>query len=88
MNVLDLSDLLNELPDDMIISAYQRRFSPHAAEEPVSFDRTVTEKRAEASVKHPPRWITAAALAACMLFAVGVGALLLRGQHDNLTPQR
>ena len=87
MNVLDLSDLLNELPDDMIISAYQRQFSPHAVEEPVSFDRTVTEKRAEASVKHPPRWMTAVALAACMLFAVGVGALLLRGQHENLTTQ-
>ena len=87
MNVLDLSGFLNELPDDMIVSAYQRRLSPHAVEKPVSSDRTVTEKRAEASVKHPPRWITAAALAACMLFAVGVGALMLRGQQDDLTTQ-
>lgn len=92
MNVLDLSDLLNELPDDMIVSAYKKLLSPQIAEGtasafyPVS-DQIVPQKSTEPPVKHPPRWITAAALAACMLFAVGVGAFLLRGQHEDLTMQ-
>lgn len=87
MNATELSDLLNELPDDMIVSAYQRRFSLHAAEEPVSSDRTFTEKSADASVKRPSRRFAAAVLAACMLAAVGAGAVLLRGQNEKITTQ-
>ena len=34
-----------------------------------------------------PRWITAAALAACMLFAVGIGTFMLSGNHDNMQTQ-
>ena len=92
MNVPELSDLLNQLPDDMLVAAYQNRLSPQTAGEPASApsfvsERAAAEKHAETSVSHPPRWITAAALAACMLFAVGVGTLMLRGQHEDLTTQ-
>ena len=92
MNVPELSDLLNQLPDDMLVAAYQNRLSPQTAGEPASApsfvsERAAAEKHAETSVSHPPRWITAAALAACMLFAVGVGTLMLHGQHEDLTTQ-
>ena len=92
MNAETFMDLMNTLPDEMLVTAYKKRFSPYTEEESESAsfsasDRTVTPKRSDASVKHPPRWITAAALAACMLFAVGVGAMLLRGQRENLTTQ-
>ncbi len=92
MNAETFMDLMNTLPDEMLVTAYKKRFSPYTEEESESAsfsasDRTVTPKRSDASVKHPPRWITAAALAACMLFAVGVGALLLRGHQDNITTQ-
>ena len=92
MNAETFMDLMNTLPDEMLVTAYKKRFSPYTEEESESAffsasDRTVTQKRSDASVKHPPRWITAAALAACMLFAVGVGAMLLRGQRDDLTTQ-
>lgn len=88
MNPERFMDMMNMLPDDMLVSAYQDRFLQHTEEEPVTdpfsvSEQPVTENSAEISVSHPPRWITAAVLAASVLFTVGVGVLLLRGKQEE-----
>ena len=90
MNAAEFSDLLGQLPGDMLAAAF-RNMSPPAADdrseepaEPVFPAVRPAEKTDRISA---PRWITAAALAACMLFAAGVGAFQLRGHHENLTAQ-
>ena len=84
-------DLMNMLPDDLLVSAYKDRFAQHTEEDPVSAACSAPvqpEQDAEISVNHPPRWMTAAALAACVLFAVGIGAgvLHLRRQQEAASP--
>ena len=80
-------DMMNQLPDDMLVSAYKNRFAQHTETKAVfqtAFvsEQPAAEKRIEKSSHTPPRWMTAATLAACMLFAVGSGILLLSGKHD------
>ncbi len=89
MNAAEFSDLLGKLPGDMLADAFQNTNLHPQAEH----DKSAELSGTALPVPRPddkfsaPRWITAAALAACMLFAVGVGALLLRGQRDDLTTQ-
>ncbi len=89
MNAAEFSDLLGKLPGDMLADAFQNTNLHPQAEH----DKSAELSGSALPISRPddkisaPRWITAAALAACMLFAVGVGALLLRGQRDDLTTQ-
>ena len=94
MNALALSELLNALPDDMIVSAYRNVMQhpqkdaagsvpAHTEAESVS----VLPERKSGDAFIMPRWVTAAALAACLTFAAGFGIILLRGHQNDLTMQ-
>ena len=89
--------MMNELPDSVIESANLPHRLPerkrmravssvrNAAAEQDAGDLPAANAKAERiSV---PRWTVAAVLAACMLFAVGTGAFLLRGGVDDLMMQ-
>ena len=93
MNAVMFSELLTDIADEYIVSAAKLRrksvgqMDPSAVTAfPVSPDSQTTEDHtANKTANSTPRWFTAAALAACMLFAFGMGAFLLRGQHDPQT---
>ena len=91
MNELDLAGLLNQLPDEMIVSAnmntYRQPQDSGKQESAVQITQQITAASAPAEGASAPRWITAAALAACMLFAVGVGAVLLHSSRPEITAQ-
>ena len=83
MNTLELSGILNGLPDDMILEAYQSNGIAFSFPDNSAFaDSRSAARSARISAPH---WMTAAALAACMLFAVGVGTVLLRTDRDEAT---
>ena len=94
MNAIELSELLNELPDQMIVSAYSHS---RTGKNPASADNAsaavsaansggyIADSHRTAAV---PRWTIAAVLAACLLFAVGFGAILLHGNQNDLIPQQ
>ena len=93
MNASELAGLLNELPDEMIAAAYKNRLRRNAGknlpEKTVSAG--VPDNRRFAEPRKPerisvPRGVTAA-LAACLLFAVGFCAVLLHKNQDNMTMQ-
>lgn len=87
MNAIELSELLNELPDQMIVSAYRHS---RRSGNPASADRVSAPVPAKRSggQNAVPRWTIAAVLAACLLFAVGFGAILLHGNQNDLIPQQ
>ena len=94
MNAMELSELLNELPDQMIVSAYSHS---RTGKNPASADNASAAVSAANSGGHiadshrtaaVPRWTIAAVLAACLLFAVGFGAVLLHGNQNDLIPQQ
>ena len=94
MNAIELSELLNDLPDQMIVSAYSHS---RTGKNPASADNASAAVSAANSGGHiadshrtaaVPRWTIAAVLAACLLFAVGVGAVLLHGNQNDLIPQQ
>ncbi|GEM_PF-2682900 len=93
MNVTELSELLNDLPDQMIVSAYRHSrtggdaASAGLAAAPVSAKSPGGQIAVSHRTAAVPRWTVAAALAACLLFAVGFGAVLLHGNDDMLIPQ-
>lgn len=92
MNASAFSDLLGKLPDDMLADAFPnaRRFQ-QAADETADHPKkaNVLQKNTNpvTSSIFAPRWTIAAALAACLLFAAGFGALMLHGNHDELMTQ-
>ena len=94
MNAETFFDLMNTLPDDMITAACKASYSartvqPDGGTAAVSSAGTASLRQTKSlpdSIS-APRWITAAALAACMLFAVGVGAVLLHGDRNEMTTQ-
>ena len=89
MNTAEFSDLLSKLPGDLLADAFQNTNLNSQAQH----DKSAELSGPALPITPPddkilvPRWITVTALAACMLFAVGVGAMLLRGQRDDLTTQ-
>ena len=88
MNASAFSDLLGQIPGDMLVSAFQNAMpDSHAADDSPAHALPQQRAKAPADSISVPRWFTAAALAACMLFAVGVGAFLLRGHPDDMTTQ-
>ena len=91
MNELDLAGLLNQLPDEMIVSAnmntYLQPQDSGKQESAVQITQQITAANTPAEAASAPRWVTAAALAACMLFAVGVGAVLLHSSRPEITAQ-
>lgn len=91
MNELELAGLLNQLPDEMIVSAnvntYLQPQDSGKQESAVQITQQITAANTPAEAASAPRWVTAAALAACMLFAVGVGAVLLHSSRPEITAQ-
>lgn len=94
MNAETFLELMNTLPDEMIVTACTASYAaqsdqPAVSTAAVSSAGTVPYRNPDALTPglSAPRWITAAALAACMLFAVGVGAFLIHGNRDELTAQ-
>ncbi len=91
MNALELAGLLNELPDDMIVSANVHTYCAQpVSAAPVSTGTSIRRTAASGQPQDAvsvPRWITAAVLAACLTFAAGFGMLLLRGHQNDLTLQ-
>ena len=94
MNAETFLELMNTLPDEMIVTACTASYAaqsdqPAVSTAAVSPAGTVPYRNPDADTPglSAPRWITAAALAACMLFAVGVGAFLIHGNRDELTAQ-
>ena len=94
MNAIELSELLNDLPDQMIVSAYShsRTGKNPASAARVSAAVSAANSGGHIAVSHKnaavPRWTIAAVLAACLLFAVGFGAILLHGKQNDLIPQQ
>ena len=92
MNASAFSDLLGKLPDDMLADAFPnaQRFQ-QAADETADHPKkaNVPQKNTDpvTSSIFVPRWTIAAVLAACLLFAVGFGAVMLHGKQDVLIPQ-
>ena len=92
MNASAFSDLLGKLPDDMLADAFPnaRRFQQAAdetADHPKKANVLQKNTKPVTSSIFAPRWTIAAALAACLLFAVGFGALMLHGKQNDLIPQ-
>ena len=93
MNVTELSELLNDLPDQMIVSAYRHSRTggdadiADAASAPVPAKSSSGQIAVSHSLAAVPRWTVAAVLAACLLFAVGFGAIMMHGNDDALIPQ-
>lgn len=94
MNAETFLELMNTLPDEMIVTACTASYAAQKEQPPFSAAaaasaKTVLHRNPDADFRgiSAPRWITAAALAACMLFAVGVGAFLISGNRDELTAQ-
>ncbi len=87
MNGMKLSEMLNGLPDDMILAAYTGSYRTAQTESAADFAAGQTVQQGSTAGISAPRWITAAALAACMLFAVGVAAVLIRSDREELTMQ-
>lgn len=90
MTPLDMMKALREVPDDLI---------DPCLEAPVQHPETpglqpqnsgTVQVQAFAPVKsavHVPRMLTGLAVAACAVFAVGVGAFLIRGHRDSIRIQ-
>ena len=93
MNVTELSELLNDLPDQMIVSAYRHSRTggdadiADAASAPVPAKSSSGQTAVTHSLAAVPRWTVAAVLAACLLFAVGFGAIMMHGNDNALIPQ-
>ena len=95
MNALELAGLLGDLPDDMIVSANTGTCGRTIAESARSAEgkaAAATLRQTDQTVRKKtdisaPHWMTAAALAACLLFAVGAAAVLLYRKQDDLTVQ-
>ncbi|MBR3419093.1 MAG: hypothetical protein IKG82_10430 [Oscillospiraceae bacterium] len=87
MNGMKLSEMMNGLPDDMILAAYTGSYRTAQTESAADFAAGQTVQQGSTAGISAPRWITAAALAACMLFAVFAGALLLLGHDEVLKSQ-
>ena len=87
MNGMKLSEMLNGLPDDMILAAYTGSYRTAQPKSAADFAAGQAVQQGSTAGISAPRWITAAALAACMLFAVGVGAVLLRSGNEEVTVQ-
>lgn len=92
MNGLDLAALLNGLPDEMIVSANTNTYS--SAESPAESsnakDVAVQPEPIIVSApfrRHTPYVFSGIVAAACLLFAVGFGAVMLREKQDDLIPQ-
>lgn len=87
MNGMKLSEMLNRLPDDMILAAYTGSYRTAQPKSAADFAAGQAVQRGSTAGISAPRWITAAALAACMLFAVGVAAVLIRSGNEEVTVQ-
>ena len=88
MNASTFSDLLGQLPGEMLVSAFQNAMpEAYAADDSPAHTLPQQAKKAPADSISAPRWLTVSALAACMLFAVGVGTFLLRGHNEEMTTQ-
>ena len=88
MNASTFSDLLGQLPGEMLVSAFQNAMpEAYAADDSPAHTLPQQAKKAPADSISAPRLLTVSALAACMLFAVGVGAFLIHGNRDELTAQ-
>ena len=83
MNPMDLMDALGEVPHDLVRDCFRSpaKADGSSPEHPATVrNAAAEEKKAGISV---PRWFTAAALAACTVFAVGVGAFLISGSSSH-----
>ena len=91
MNATELAELLNDLPDQMIVSAYKHprrgRAPAPAACASAPAKRSGGHIAASNRTAAVPRRTVGAVLAACLLFAVGFGAVMLHGNQDDLIPQ-
>ena len=91
MNATELAELLNDLPDQMIVSAYKHprrgRAPAHADCASAPAARAGGQITASHRTAAVPRRTVGAILAACLLFAVGFGAVMLHGKQDDLIPQ-
>ncbi len=92
MNGFDLAALLNGLPDEMIVSANTNTYaSAEAIAEPsaakaLAGQQEIRELSAPYK-RHIPYAFSGMIAAACLLFAVGFGALMLHGKQNDLIPQ-
>lgn len=92
MNGFVLAALLNGLPDEMIVSANTNTYASAEAIAEPSAAKTlaVQQEIRELSAPHKrhfPYAFSGMIAAACLLFAVGFGAVMLRGNHDELMTQ-
>lgn len=91
MNATELAELLNDLPDQMIVSAYKHprrgRAPAHADCASAPAKRSGSHIAASHRTAAVPRRTVGAILAACLLFAVGFGAVMLHGKQNDLIPQ-
>lgn len=92
MNGLDLAALLNGLPDEMIVSANTNTYSSaeSPAEQSAAKDVAVQPEPIIVSApfrRHTPSVFSGIVAAACLLFTVGFGAVMLHGNQDDLISQ-
>lgn len=89
MNASAFSDLLGKLPVDMLADAFPnaQRFQQTAVKSADYTPKSEYSAIGRQSGERAPRWTIAAVLAACLLFAVGFGAVMLHGNQDDLIPQ-
>lgn len=106
MNPKKFSEIINDLPDEFIVSAADPQYGKESPSGAFSGAHPNPEqtasgaaheairqniKRMDAVPEKPhsdfsaPRWITAAATAACLVFAVGFGAVIMFGGSDHLS---
>lgn len=83
MKPMDIMDALGDVPRDLVSECFrtpaETADTKHGTEQ-ADITRAAKPVRRSITV---PRFITAAALAACMLFAAGVGVFLIRGNQEH-----
>ncbi len=84
MKPMDIMDALGDIPRDLVSECFRspaENTDSNKSTEPADFAMAAVQPKHTGITV--PRFITAAALAACMLFAAGVGVFLIRGDQEH-----
>lgn len=84
MKPMDIMDALGDVPRDLVSECFRspaENTDSNKSTEPADFSMAAVQPKHTGITV--PRFFTAAALAACMLFAAGVGVFLIRGNQEH-----
>lgn len=84
MKPMDIMDALGDVPRDLVSECFRspaENTDSNKSTEPADFAMAAVQPKHTGITV--PRFFTAAALAACMLFAAGVGVFLIRGNQEH-----